>query len=201
MLLEFIKEWIHPGTTVVSDCWRACDCLSFVHESVNHSKNFVDPDSRTHTQNIERTWREARGGIPHFGRKEKHMVGYLAEFLFNRKYSYRPRVHCGWPTLFPCSPAVSLSLVFHTVGLFFQFSWLRITFWFTATCVQASASLCVLVKCYVLYVCLFFHCFFYVSRPVAMTSLHSICCNTTPNRRGSISSWARSLSFSYSLCP
>ena len=87
---EVIKEWIHPGTTVVSDCWRAYDCLSskgFVHESVNYSKNLVDPDSRAHTQHIERTWREVRGRIPRFGRKEKHMVGYLAEFLFKRQYS------------------------------------------------------------------------------------------------------------------
>ena len=97
VLLDIIKEWIRPGTTVVSDCWKAYDCLSnegFVHENVNHSKNFVDPQSRAHTQHIERTWREVRGGIPHFGRKEKHMVGYLAEFLFKRKYpDYREWVH------------------------------------------------------------------------------------------------------------
>jgi len=97
VLLEVIQQWIHPGTTIISDCWKAYDCLSsegFVHESVNHSKNFVDPHSRAHTQNIERIWREVRGGIPRFGRKEAHMVGYLAEFLFKRKYAdYRERVH------------------------------------------------------------------------------------------------------------
>ena len=97
MLLEVVREWIHPGTTVVSDCWKAYDCLSsegFVHESVNHSKNFVDPDTRAHAQNIGKTWREVWGGIPRFGRKEKHGVGYLAEFTFKRKYAdYRERVH------------------------------------------------------------------------------------------------------------
>ena len=97
VLLEVIKQWIRPGTTVVSDCWKAYDCLSlegFVHESVNHSKNFVDPTTGAHTQNIERTWREVRGGIPRFGRSQKHMAGYLAEFLFKRKYSdYLERIH------------------------------------------------------------------------------------------------------------
>ena len=41
VLLEVIKQWIHPGTTIISDCWKAYDCLSsegFVHESVNHSR-------------------------------------------------------------------------------------------------------------------------------------------------------------------
>jgi len=97
VLLDIIKQWIRPGTTIVSDCWKAYDCLSsegFVHESVNHSTNFIDPQSGAHTQNIERTWREVRGGIPRFGRSQKHMVGYLAEFLFKRKYSnYPERVH------------------------------------------------------------------------------------------------------------
>jgi len=97
VLLEVIKTWIRPGTTVMSDCWKAYDFLSsegFVHQNVNHSMNFVDPHSGAHTQNIERIWREVRGGIPRFGRSEKHMAGYLAEFLFKRKYlDYTERIH------------------------------------------------------------------------------------------------------------
>jgi len=96
-LLAVIKQWIRPGTTIMSDCWRAYDCLSsqnFVHQTVNHSQNFVSPDSGAHTQNIERLWRDVRGGIPRFGRSEKHLVGYLAEFLFKRKFpDHRHRIH------------------------------------------------------------------------------------------------------------
>ncbi|KYN02027.1 hypothetical protein ALC62_07140, partial [Cyphomyrmex costatus] len=47
-LLEIIKEWILPGTTIVSDCWKSYDCLNnegFQHLTVNHSYNFVDPDT------------------------------------------------------------------------------------------------------------------------------------------------------------
>jgi len=81
----------------MSDCLRAYDCLSsenFVHRTVNHSVNFVDPDSGAHTQNIESLWRDVRRGIPHFGRSNKHLVSYLAEFLFKRKFSdHRDRIH------------------------------------------------------------------------------------------------------------
>lgn len=49
-LLNVIKEWIMPGTTIISDCWKAYNCLEnedFVHYTVNHSLNFVDPDTGT----------------------------------------------------------------------------------------------------------------------------------------------------------
>jgi len=47
-LLACIKEWILPGTTIISDCWKSYDCLnneSFQHLKVNHSYNFVDPET------------------------------------------------------------------------------------------------------------------------------------------------------------
>jgi len=59
--------WIWPGTTIMSDCWCADDCLSyegFLHQTVNHSVNSVEPDSGTHTQNIEHLWRDVRGAVP-----------------------------------------------------------------------------------------------------------------------------------------
>jgi len=96
-LLSVIQNWIRPGTIIMSDCWRAYDCLSsegFVHQRVNHSQNFVDPNTGAHTQNIERFWREVRGGIPRFGRSEKHVVGYFAEFMFKRKFAnHLDRIH------------------------------------------------------------------------------------------------------------
>ncbi|XP_017474798.1 PREDICTED: uncharacterized protein LOC108365311 [Rhagoletis zephyria] len=45
-LLAVIKNWILPNTTIVSDFWKAYDCLSdegYVHFKVNHSVNFKDP--------------------------------------------------------------------------------------------------------------------------------------------------------------
>lgn len=96
-LISVIKEFILPGSTIYSDCWKAYNNLDkegFQHLTVNHSLNFVDPDTGAHTQNIERVWREVRGNIPRFGSRDTHLVGYLAEFLFKRQYpNHNNRAH------------------------------------------------------------------------------------------------------------
>ncbi|XP_023216113.1 uncharacterized protein LOC111618774 [Centruroides sculpturatus] len=88
-LLSVLKEWVLPGTTVISDCWKAYDCLQtegFHHLTVNHKYNFVDPQTGSHTNTIERMWREVRANVPRYGVRKEHMVGYLAEYLFKAKY-------------------------------------------------------------------------------------------------------------------
>jgi len=58
-LLPIIRTHILPGTHVMSDMWKAYDCLKdegYSHLTVNHSLNFVDPDTGAHTQRIENTW-------------------------------------------------------------------------------------------------------------------------------------------------
>ncbi|KMQ89871.1 putative transposase-like protein, partial [Lasius niger] len=95
-LLNLIKEWILDGTTIISDCWRSYDCLNsegFQHLKVNHSMNFVDPDTGAHTQHIERVCREVRANIPQYGTRSSHLVGYLAEFLFKRVHKYEERLN------------------------------------------------------------------------------------------------------------
>jgi transposase-like protein len=84
-LLEIIKEWIHPGTAIISESWSSYNRLGmqgFQHLTVNHSLNFVDPVTGAHTQNIERLWRSMREAIPKYGRSDKHMTGYLAKFYW-----------------------------------------------------------------------------------------------------------------------
>lgn len=86
-LLNVIQDYILPGTTIISDCWKAYDCLQdegYTHLKVNHSLNFVDPATGAHTQNIERCWREVRGNVPRYGRSDRHYEGYLCEFLWKR---------------------------------------------------------------------------------------------------------------------
>ncbi|CAD7077814.1 unnamed protein product [Hermetia illucens] len=96
-LLSIIVERIEKGTKIISDCWPSYSRLEeygFIHETVNHSKNFIDPQSGAHTQNIERNWRELRSKIPKYGRKKDHYAGYLAEYMFLRTYpAIRDRVH------------------------------------------------------------------------------------------------------------
>lgn len=65
-LVSIIKNRIEPGTTIISDCWRAYDCLKnedYNHLTVNHTYNFVDPDTGAHTNNIEREWRDVRSMV------------------------------------------------------------------------------------------------------------------------------------------
>ncbi|KAM8702256.1 hypothetical protein ACLKA7_007599 [Drosophila subpalustris] len=75
-LLSIIKDRIADGTTIKSDCWKAYNCVedkAFVHQAVNHSKNF---------------------DVPRFGRSKKHFVGYLARFEFRKKFkSIKERRH------------------------------------------------------------------------------------------------------------
>ncbi|XP_068237043.1 uncharacterized protein [Palaemon carinicauda] len=84
-LLSLIKERIEPGTTIISDCWQAYNCLAeegFKHLTVNHSLHFVDPQTQAHTNTVERKWRDVKNLVPKYGRRKKHFVGYLATSYF-----------------------------------------------------------------------------------------------------------------------
>lgn len=88
-LLAILEKWVLPETTVYSDCWKAYDSLGaqgFTHLTVNHSYHFKDPETGCHTNTVERAWREARSTVPRFGVRKGHFVGYLAEFMFKRRY-------------------------------------------------------------------------------------------------------------------
>ncbi|KAK7003296.1 OTU domain-containing protein 4 [Biomphalaria glabrata] len=81
----------------MSDCWRSYECLNcegYRHLTVNHSYNFVNPETKAHTQHIARLWREVRWNIPKAGNKRHHMFGHLMEFLFRfKKTVYQKRFH------------------------------------------------------------------------------------------------------------
>ena len=88
-LLKIIKEKINPHTTVISDCWKAYDCLTsegFRHLKVNHSLNFVDPETGAHTNTQERHWRTLKEKVAKFGRRKYHFEGYLARAAFQILY-------------------------------------------------------------------------------------------------------------------
>ena len=64
-LLPLIQMHIEAGSTIHSDCWAAYNGIdslpeAYSHLTVNHSQNFVDPITRSHTQTVERMWREVK---------------------------------------------------------------------------------------------------------------------------------------------
>lgn len=87
ILSEEIKNYILPGTTIISDCWKAYDYLNissqYTHLTVDHSKNFVNPVDGSNTQTIERMWRELKKinkkyeGIP-----RNKINEHLSEFIW-----------------------------------------------------------------------------------------------------------------------
>ena len=86
------QQYIRPGTTVISDEWRAyldIPTLGYTHQTVNHSENFVDPSTGAHTQSVEGHWSCTKRMM----RKQGVMnttsdlfPSYLLEFLWRRRF-------------------------------------------------------------------------------------------------------------------
>ena len=86
-MLPILKQVILPGTTIISDKWKAYIDLNIhleecgMHYTVNHSKNFVDPDTDAHTQNIENLWHHMKLSFPPYGVKPEQLGSYLSKFV------------------------------------------------------------------------------------------------------------------------
>ncbi|XP_066928473.1 uncharacterized protein [Clytia hemisphaerica] len=87
-LLPIIQKFIKPGTTIISDYWKAYDILSkkdYKHLKVNHSIEFVN-ESGDHTNKIEGHWRHAKVHLPAFGAKKYLFSSHLAEFMWRYQH-------------------------------------------------------------------------------------------------------------------
>lgn len=84
-LIPIIQQWVEPGTTIMSDCWKPYDCLKdlgYTHQTVNHSKNYVDPQTGACTNKIEASWRVAKASFGHSSRRKKFFASYLSRYMF-----------------------------------------------------------------------------------------------------------------------
>jgi hypothetical protein len=62
-LVNHIRAWIEPGTTIISDCWAAYQdvgSMGYTHRTVNHSISFMNPQTGDHTNTIEPLWRAVK---------------------------------------------------------------------------------------------------------------------------------------------
>ena len=64
-LLPIIQQWVAPGSTVWSDMWAAYRQLpnlpqNYQHGTVNHTINFIDPNTGVTTNRVEAMWQRAK---------------------------------------------------------------------------------------------------------------------------------------------
>lgn len=94
-LLPVIRQSILPGTTIMSDEWRAYNQiqnagLNYVHLTVNHTYNFVNPVNAAHTQTIESTWNAAKArNRRHWGTSRHMLDSYMCEFMWRKRLNGR----------------------------------------------------------------------------------------------------------------
>ena len=67
-LNKFVSTFVPIGATNISGMWREYNglrTLGYVHKTVNHKINFVNPNDNTiHSNNIERIWLSLREWLP-----------------------------------------------------------------------------------------------------------------------------------------
>ena len=91
-LLPIIRDRILPGTTIWSDSWRAYHNVIQVpgvgqHSQVNHSVDFIDPQTGVHTQNIESYWNRVKTKLKRMkGCHRSQLPSYLDEFMWRERY-------------------------------------------------------------------------------------------------------------------
>lgn len=93
-LLPILQDYVLPGTTVVSDLWRAYGTvgqMGYVHLTVNHSLNFVDPVTHATTNHVESMWARAKQrNKRECGTHRTLLPSYLMEFMWRQKYGKDP---------------------------------------------------------------------------------------------------------------
>ena len=81
-----------PGSVIHSDMWAAYRRVQHlppvaVHNTVNHSLNFVDPVTGVHTQNIESDWKRVKMKLKRMKGCHAHqLASYLDEFMWRERH-------------------------------------------------------------------------------------------------------------------
>lgn len=98
-LQNFIIQYIHPGSLIISDGWASYARISQIqgqnydHKVVNHSINFVDPnDPNVHTNSIEGLWAHMKKKLrDQFGTSNALFVSHMHEFIYRNYHRIQKR--------------------------------------------------------------------------------------------------------------
>jgi transposase-like protein len=87
-LLRVIFDHVKPHTTIVSDSWSSYNKLTHLnyrHLTVNHSVNFLDPETGAHTNKIEGLWAQVKRKFKEMnGCSRVHLQSYIDEFMWRQ---------------------------------------------------------------------------------------------------------------------
>jgi transposase-like protein/predicted RNA-binding Zn-ribbon protein involved in translation (DUF1610 family) len=89
-LTEVLSRHVRPGSIVYTDCWKGYSGteaeLEVVHETVNHSQFFKDPDTQVCTNKAEGLNNALKIRICPRNRVKSGLTEHLAEFIWRKKY-------------------------------------------------------------------------------------------------------------------
>ena len=85
-LFPIIQHHILPGSTIHSDeaaVYATLNQAGYIHHTVCHEDNFVNPDDGTHTNNIENLWANLKTKLRNGrGVREEHLPAHIDEFVW-----------------------------------------------------------------------------------------------------------------------
>ena len=99
-LEPLILEHVAPGSTIITDCWKAYDNLGaegFQHLTVNHSYNFVDPTTGAHTNTVENLWWQIKWQLPDMHTRTDNWTPHLCMWVHVPPAPQRHRLICTVP--------------------------------------------------------------------------------------------------------
>jgi transposase-like protein len=85
-LMTFLRAWVEPGTTVISDSWAAyrdLDAQGYTHRTVNHTISFVN-EKGDHTNTIQSKWGHVKAKLRDYKKAEDYIY-HFAHYLFAAK--------------------------------------------------------------------------------------------------------------------
>ena len=91
-LLPIINAHTAPGSIIHSDMWASYNRVQRLppvaaHNTVNHSRHFVDPVTGVHTQNIESYWNRVKTKLKRMKGCHAHQLpSYLDEFMWRERH-------------------------------------------------------------------------------------------------------------------
>lgn len=78
---------IERGSVTITDCWKGYDGIEqdgFEHLCVDHTHNFIDPETWANTQKIESSWRLLRKALNKGSTRNDLLADHMCEFLWRR---------------------------------------------------------------------------------------------------------------------